>query len=106
MLQFFDSSNGHLKLDSHLFPKFSVFKLICNPIRLVAQLAEHVTLNHGVEGSIPSGPTKTKASFRCLCFLSHFRLQQAYPVAFRIDECCLLYTSDAADEEDSVDLGG
>ena len=27
--------------------------------RPVAQLAEHVTLNHGVEGSIPSGPTKT-----------------------------------------------
>jgi hypothetical protein len=26
--------------------------------RPVAQLAEHVTLNHGVEGSIPSGPTK------------------------------------------------
>jgi hypothetical protein len=27
--------------------------------RPVAQLAEHVTLNHGVEGSIPSGPTLT-----------------------------------------------
>ena len=26
--------------------------------RPVAQLAEHLTLNHGVEGSIPSGPTK------------------------------------------------
>jgi hypothetical protein len=25
--------------------------------RPVAQLAEHVTLNHGVEGSIPSRPT-------------------------------------------------
>ncbi len=27
-------------------------------LRFVAQLVEHVTLNHGVEGSIPSGPTK------------------------------------------------
>lgn len=27
------------------------------PMRLVAQLVEHVTLNHGVEGSSPSEPT-------------------------------------------------
>jgi hypothetical protein len=27
-------------------------------LRSVAQLVEHVTLNHGVEGSSPSGPTK------------------------------------------------
>ena len=26
-------------------------------MRLVAQLVEHVTLNHGVEGSSPSEPT-------------------------------------------------
>ena len=31
--------------------------LFCTRIRLVAQLVEHVTLNHGVEGSIPSEPT-------------------------------------------------
>jgi tRNA (cmo5U34)-methyltransferase len=32
-------------------------------LRPVAQLAEHVTLNHGVEGSIPSGPTQNMNEF-------------------------------------------
>jgi hypothetical protein len=39
---------------------FNIFAGILNLnlfLRPVAQLAEHVTLNHGVEGSIPSGPT-------------------------------------------------
>ena len=47
-----------VKLDCLLLPEFSGFDLICTLFRPVAQLAEHVTLNHGVEGSIPSGPTK------------------------------------------------
>ena len=34
----------------------------------------------------------------------HFIL--ALSRAFALDSNCLLYTSDAADEEDSVDLGG
>jgi hypothetical protein len=34
------------------------FDYLCILFRPVAQLVEHVTLNHGVEGSIPSGPTK------------------------------------------------
>ena len=29
-----------------------------------------------------------------------------YAAYTRLYTCCLLYTSDAADEEDSVDLGG
>ena len=29
----------------------------CTVFRSVAQPVEHVTLNHGVEGSSPSGPT-------------------------------------------------
>ena len=39
------------------FSKTLCFELFCTLIRPVAQLVEHVTLNHGVEGSIPSGPT-------------------------------------------------
>ena len=31
---------------------------------------------------------------------------QQVPVVQKLDSACLLYTSDAADEEDSVDLGG
>ena len=30
-------------------------------VRFVAQLVEHVTLNHGVEGSSPSEPTRSEA---------------------------------------------
>ena len=37
------------------------FELYLQEFRSVAQLAEHVTLNHGVEGSIPSGPTKNES---------------------------------------------
>src|SRR5665648_946907 len=33
-------------------------------------------------------------------------LDEAYAFGIRIYNACLLYTSDAADEEDSVDLGG
>ena len=32
-------------------------------MRLVAQLVEHVTLNHGVEGSSPSEPTMVSIKF-------------------------------------------
>ena len=38
--------------------KFKEFNLFCGHIRPVAQLVEHLTLNQGVEGSIPSEPTK------------------------------------------------
>lgn len=31
---------------------------VCSYVRFVAQLVEHVTLNHGVEGSSPSEPTE------------------------------------------------
>ena len=48
---------------SFLFSIFSGFKLFCSHIRSVAQLVEYMTLNHGVEGSIPSGPTKEKISY-------------------------------------------
>jgi hypothetical protein len=43
-----------------LFPEF---KLLCSNIRPVAQLVEHVTLNHGVESSILSGPTSSIDNF-------------------------------------------
>eukprot|EP00658_Telonema_sp_P-2_P043662 TRINITY_DN31572_c0_g1_i1.p1 TRINITY_DN31572_c0_g1~~TRINITY_DN31572_c0_g1_i1.p1 ORF type:complete len:152 (+),score=16.92 TRINITY_DN31572_c0_g1_i1:2-457(+) len=33
-------------------------------------------------------------------------LRQQRGICFALTGCCLLYTSDAADEEDSVDLGG
>lgn len=38
----------------------AIFEILLNlhPLRSVAQLVEHVTLNHGVESSILSGPTK------------------------------------------------
>ena len=35
----------------------------------------------------------------------HFTIEQVPPGIYRL-QACLLYTSDAADEEDSVDLGG
>jgi hypothetical protein len=49
------------RLYSFLFSKLPGFMLFCSHIRSVAQLVEHMTLNHGVEGSIPSGSTNTKA---------------------------------------------
>ncbi len=42
----------------YLFLKLKEFNLFCGHIRPVAQMVEHLTLNQGVEGSIPSGPTK------------------------------------------------
>eukprot|EP00658_Telonema_sp_P-2_P000478 TRINITY_DN10182_c0_g2_i4.p1 TRINITY_DN10182_c0_g2~~TRINITY_DN10182_c0_g2_i4.p1 ORF type:complete len:105 (-),score=23.04 TRINITY_DN10182_c0_g2_i4:63-377(-) len=44
-----------------------------------------------------------------LCDRPPQRHRQAYPLTHRLPlhtHTCLLYTSDAADEEDSVDLGG
>ena len=40
----------------HICSIYSVISYFYIQFRPVAQLAEHVTLNHGFEGSIPSGP--------------------------------------------------
>src|SRR5665648_1161360 len=43
----------------------------------------------------------SRMCFRLECF--YFTIKQHI---LMLNNCCLLYTSDAADEEDSVDLGG
>jgi hypothetical protein len=49
---------------------FIQFCIILQPFRPVAQLAEHVTLNHGVEGSIPSGPTDPGLMSGAYCLIT------------------------------------
>ena len=45
--------------------------------RFVAQLVEHVTLNHGVEGSIPSEPTNY-TGFRPIMVIPFFYIHCLY----------------------------
>src|SRR5664279_3729791 len=56
-----------------------------------------------------AGATATETIGRILINIDPL-LEQEKPEAFLVlgdtNSCCLLYTSDAADEEDSVDLGG
>jgi hypothetical protein len=40
--------------------ELSCYDHVLGITRSVAQLVEYMTLNHGVEGSIPSGPTRNK----------------------------------------------
>ena len=55
----------------------SLFILSLHRFRSVAQLIEHMTLNHGVQGSIPCGPTQTVRLFkRDLTFLMSFFAQR------------------------------
>ena len=42
----------------------SLFILSLHRFRSVAQLVEHMTLNHGVQGSIPCGPTEIVRLFK------------------------------------------
>lgn len=57
----------------------SLFILTLHRFRSVAQLVEHMTLNHGVQGSIPCGPTQTvRLIKRDLTFLMSFS-EQKYP---------------------------
>ncbi|MBP1670316.1 MAG: hypothetical protein H6Q21_2682 [Bacteroidetes bacterium] len=57
----------------------SLFILSLHRFRSVAQLVEHMTLNHGVQGSIPCGPTRMVRLFkRDLTFLMSFS-EQRYP---------------------------
>ncbi len=46
--------------------------------RFVAQLVEHVTLNHGVEGSNPSEPTREGDKFRLIPFFRRLH----FPIIF------------------------
>ena len=72
----------------------TLFILSLHRFRSVAQLVEHMTLNHGVQGSIPCGPTVPRQDFQppggglflclviippfqssLLCFISRFILR-------------------------------
>ena len=48
---------NHAGFYCRFLSEFTDFHLFCSRNRSIAQLAEHVTLNLGVEGSSPSGPT-------------------------------------------------
>lgn len=53
-------------------------------LRPVAQLAEHVTLNHGVEGSIPSGPTRISSAYEFPGIIREIDICERSPVLFSI----------------------
>src|SRR5664280_3710124 len=56
--------------------------------------------------SSPAGPTNTAGCEPCTTGWGVARAGRNGVECGMHSKCCLLYTSDAADEEDSVDIGG
>src|SRR5664280_265823 len=98
------------KLDSGIFEKIQIIQLTSTRILVVITIKSGLVKTITLELNSDLKPSQLDPVQQLLnerlSGLSLKEIRETFKERFRDVEDCLLYTSDAADEEDSVDLGG